>query len=59
LTSRISRDFLRDFSALPVSVRRRARAAYRLFLEAPHHSSLKFKKLPPHDDIWSVRIAGS
>jgi hypothetical protein len=33
-----------------------ARDAYRLFLADPQHPSLKFKKLPPFDDIWSVRI---
>jgi hypothetical protein len=36
-----------------------ARSAYRLFESNPYHSSLKFKKLELHDDIWSVRVAGS
>jgi plasmid maintenance system killer protein len=25
-------------------------------LQNPHHPGLKFKKLPPHEDLWSVRI---
>ena len=33
-----------------------ARRAYRLFKTDPNHPSLEFKKLPPHDDIWSVRV---
>ena len=27
-----------------------------MFSRDPQHPSLKFKKLPPFDDIWSVRI---
>jgi plasmid maintenance system killer protein len=27
-----------------------------VFKANPHHPSLKFKKLPPHEDLWSVRI---
>jgi len=37
-------------------VRRQVRDAYRLFSQNPQHPSLKFKKLPPHEDLWSVRI---
>ena len=41
---------------LPVAIRRQAREAYCLFGRNPHHPSLNFKKLPPHRDLWSVRI---
>ena len=41
----------------PASVRRQARDAYRLFQTDPNHPGLKFKKLPPHEDLWSVRIS--
>ncbi|MGD0770166.1 MAG: hypothetical protein ABSB42_18440 [Tepidisphaeraceae bacterium] len=41
---------------LPTAIRRQVRDAYRLFGQNPHHPSLKFKKLPPHEDLWSVRI---
>ncbi len=56
MTSRTSSDFRRDLARLPAAVRRQARDAYRLFMQDPHHPSLKFKKLPPHEDLWSVRI---
>jgi len=56
VTSRISSDFRRDFAALPTAIKRQARQAYRLFKQNPRHPSLKFKKLPPHEDLWSVRI---
>jgi plasmid maintenance system killer protein len=54
--SRTSSDFRSDLAGLPAAVRRQARDAYRLFKQNPHHPSLKFKKLPPHEDLWSVRI---
>ena len=56
MISRTSSDFRRDLAALPTAVRKQARAAYRLFAREPHHRSLRFKKLPPHEDLWSVRI---
>jgi len=56
--SRTSTDFRRDLAALPSDIRKQARAAYELFQADPHHPSLRFKKLPPHQDIWSVRITG-
>ena len=56
MTSRVSSDFRRDLARSPERVRRQARDAYRLFASNPNHPSLKFKKLPPHDDLWSVRI---
>lgn len=56
MTSHISRDFRRDFAQLPTDVQSLAREAYQLFEKNPAHPSLKFKKLPPFDDIWSARI---
>lgn len=56
MISRINADFRRDFARLPSAVQRQARAAYRLFLSDPRHPSLKFKKLPPFENFWSVRI---
>jgi hypothetical protein len=56
VTSRTSRSFRRDFAALPTAIRKQARAAYRLFKSDPNHPSLRFKKLPPHADLWSVRV---
>jgi Txe/YoeB family toxin of Txe-Axe toxin-antitoxin module len=56
VTSRTSSHFREDLKRMPAEVRRQARQAYRLFSSDPYHSSLRFKKLPPHDDIWSARI---
>jgi mRNA-degrading endonuclease RelE of RelBE toxin-antitoxin system len=56
VTSRTSADFRRDLARLPSAIKRQVRDAYRLFEQSPHHPSLKFKKLPPHEDLWSVRI---
>jgi hypothetical protein len=55
--SRIGRDFRRDFAALPPAIQKQARASYRLFKSDPNHPSLRFKKLPPYADLWSVRIS--
>lgn len=59
MTSHISSDFRRDFARLPKDIQQRAREAYRLFENHPQHPSLKFKKLPPYPDIWSVRVTGA
>jgi len=34
-----------------------ARAAFKQFNADPHHPGLHFKKLPPHEDLWSARIS--
>ena len=57
MTSRTTGGFRRDLAALPAQVRQQAKDAYELFQSNPQHPSLKFKKLPPHDDIWSVRVS--
>lgn len=56
MISRTSADFRGDLASLPAAIRRQARDAFRLFKQNPQHPSLKFKKLPPHVDLWSVRI---
>lgn len=56
MTSLTSATFRRDLAQLPPRIRRAARERYRVFEQDPHHPSLKFKKLPSFDDIWSVRI---
>jgi hypothetical protein len=57
MISHTTADFRRDFANLPPLLRKQAREAYRLFLSDPKHPGLKFKKLPPHEDLWSVRIS--
>jgi hypothetical protein len=54
--SHVNERFRRGFAALPDRIKTRARQAYRQFMDSPSHPSLEFKPLPPHSDIWSVRI---
>jgi plasmid maintenance system killer protein len=54
--SRTDSGFRRDLARLPAQVKRQAAEAYRRFAADPNHPSLKFKKLPPYNDVWSVRI---
>jgi hypothetical protein len=54
--SHVNARFRRDYARLPSRVQETARQMYRLFMSNPGHPSLEFKKLPPHDDIWSVRV---
>jgi plasmid maintenance system killer protein len=56
VTSKTNSDFRRDFGQLPDQIKRQARDAYRLFKSDQRHPSLKFKKLPPFDEIWSIRV---
>ena len=57
MTSHVNARFRGDFAQLPTRIQQQARRAYRLFKTDPSHPSLEFKKLPPHQDIWSVRIS--
>jgi hypothetical protein len=45
--------FWKGYWALPVSVQRIARKQYRLWLDNPHHPSLRFKKVGRY---WSARV---
>jgi len=56
VTSHVNARFRRDFDQLPARIQQQARRAYRLFQDNPDHPGLEFKKLPPHGDLWSVRI---
>jgi mRNA-degrading endonuclease RelE of RelBE toxin-antitoxin system len=56
MVSRTSSQFRDDFAKLPLRYRRMAQEAYRRFKHDPNFPALNFKKLPPHEDIWSVRI---
>jgi len=51
MISHTTGDFRSDFARLPVGVRKQARMAFRLFRSDPFHPGLRFKKLPPHEDI--------
>jgi hypothetical protein len=56
VTSHVNARFRSKFAQLPERIQQRARSAYRQFKSNPSHPGLEFKKLPPHPDIWSVRI---
>ena len=49
-------DFRTDFAGLPPVVQQQARVACERFKADPYQQGLRFKKLPPHDDVWSVRV---
>src|SRR5262249_39755636 len=56
LKSRTNQSFRRCFDARPSHVKALARAAYRRFSTDPMHPGLNFKRVPPHPDIYSIRI---
>jgi hypothetical protein len=56
IESRTTRSFRTAFAALPTEIQSQARRAYRLFQANPAHPSLRFKKIDPTEEIYSVRI---
>ncbi|NBT35791.1 MAG: hypothetical protein EBT03_09710 [Betaproteobacteria bacterium] len=46
-------DFWSAYRSLPPDIKRRTRAAYRLWRRDPRHPSLRFKKC---GQVWSVRV---
>ncbi len=56
LTSHRDEDFLKHFQALPASVKRQARVAYRHFMRDPDYPGLQFKRLHTRRPAYSVRI---
>ena len=56
IESRTTRRFRKAFADLPEEIRRRARRAYFLFRNDPHHPSLRFKKVDEESNTFSVRI---
>jgi hypothetical protein len=57
MNSHITDKFRKAFDELPADVQKQARQAYRLFMENPHHPSLRFKPIHPTRSIYSVRIS--
>jgi hypothetical protein len=56
IESRTTRSFRAAFAALPEEIQAQARRAYRIFREKPSHPSLRFKKVDPLENVYSVRI---
>jgi hypothetical protein len=48
--------FWDSYKNLDMTVKSRAKKAYRLWIENPFHPSLHFKCINSEEDIWSVRI---
>ncbi|HIE28982.1 TPA: hypothetical protein EYP66_17040 [Candidatus Poribacteria bacterium] len=51
--------FWTAYRLLDETIRRRARKAYRLWIENPFHRFLRFKCINHEEKIWSVRITRS
>jgi hypothetical protein len=56
MNSHITDKFRKAFAELPADVQKQARQAYRLFIENPHHPSLRFKTNHPTRPIYSVGL---
>ena len=56
IESRVTRSFRTAFDGLPEEIQARARRAYQLFQDHPEHPSLRFKKVDPLENVYSVRI---
>ncbi len=48
--------FWEGFHRLPLKIQVAARKQYELWLQNPHHSSVRFKSV---GDFWSARVTGS
>lgn len=56
MTSKTTERFRKAYAGLPEHIRRRARVAYRIFLEDPNHPSLRFKQVHATRPIYSARV---
>jgi hypothetical protein len=51
--------FHRSFASLPEAIKEKAKKAFLLFSENPHHPSLQTRRIPGNKEIWYGRIDGS
>lgn len=56
MQSKAVASFWEAYRRLPVKIRKAARKQYALWIEDPHHPSVRFKKV---GDFWSARVTGS
>ena len=56
MISRTTETFRRLYARLPEEIKRQAKAAYRLFVNDPYHTSLHFKRVHPMEPIYSARV---
>lgn len=59
MTSLALPEFWECYSHLPVSIRARARKAYRIWRDDPRHPGLRFKCVSVSAQIYSIRISRS
>lgn len=51
-----TRPFDKGYAGLPESIKEQADKQLSLFLDNPHHPSLRIKKIKGHPKIWEGRI---
>ncbi|QDT01193.1 ParE family toxin-like protein [Adhaeretor mobilis] len=56
MKSSTTQRFRERLAALPERIQREARESYRLFLTAPHSSSLRFKRVNRKRPYYSARV---
>ena len=56
MKSHANEKFWKALEKLPAHIQRRAREAYRLWQDNPHHPSLQFKQIHSVKPIFSVRV---
>ncbi len=56
MNSRTTERFWKHYEALPVTIRKQAKKAYKQFQEDPYHPGLYFKQVHSTRPIFSVRI---
>ena len=56
MISRATERFWKAFASLPPHVQRKAREAYQLWQQNPHHPGLQFKQVHTREPIYSVRV---
>jgi hypothetical protein len=56
MKSHITQSFRDALALLPLSIQKRARAAYRRFQSNPHHSGVQFKKVHATKPVYSARV---
>lgn len=57
MISRTRPSFWRAYEALDSVAQKAARESYALFVQNPHHPSLRFKRLGGYEHVWSVRVS--
>ena len=57
MKSQATPKFWKFYARLPRNVQRRARRAYQMWKENPHHPSLYFKRVDDEEPIYSARVS--